>query len=68
MTYPKNSCESKFHSASRGLAVAPRPPDTASLGVPGDRPGTDYRLGELGAWRGVLLATHRSLLGVAENR
>ena len=55
-----------LHSASRGLAVAPRPPDTASLGVPGYRPGTDYRLGDLGAWRDVLPETDRSLLGVAE--
>ena len=66
VTYPKNSCESRVHSASSGIRVASRPPHTAALGDPDERTGADDRLGKRGAWR-ALPGTDRSLPGMEDN-
>ena len=47
----------------RGRVAVPRPPDRATLGVPGERMGANSQLGERGASKRALSRTGRSLPG-----
>ena len=41
------------HRPPRSRATAPRPPNTATQGVIGERSGANAELGERGAWKGT---------------